>query len=142
MNFIRSCLFVTIFVDKVPVKMLVDTGASVSIISEKTIKRLNLDISLISRENVDLTTEDGSFLKVIGQLQLNFKIVKNCVSQNVYVARLESGLEGILDMDFLTSSKSELSLKEECLIMNGQEIKLFRESATYCTRGQKALMVT
>lgn len=91
MNFIRSCLFVTIFVDKVPVKMLVDTGASVSIISEKTIKRLNLDMSLISRENVDLTTEDGSFLKVIGQLQLNFKIVKNCVSQNVYVARLESG---------------------------------------------------
>lgn len=35
MNSIRSCLFVTIFVDKVPVKMFVDTGASVSIISEK-----------------------------------------------------------------------------------------------------------
>lgn len=72
MNSIRSCLFVTIFVDKVPVKMFVDTGASVSIISEKTIKRLNLDISLISRENVDLTTSYGSCLKVIGQLQLNF----------------------------------------------------------------------
>lgn len=35
MNSIRSCLFVTIFVDTVPVKMFVDTGASVSIISEK-----------------------------------------------------------------------------------------------------------
>lgn len=47
--------------------MLVDTGASVSIISENTIKRLNLDMSLISRENVDLTTADGNCLKVIGQ---------------------------------------------------------------------------
>lgn len=63
----RSCLFVTISEDKVSVKMLVDTGASVSIISENTIKRLNLDMSLISRENVDLTTADGNCLKVIGQ---------------------------------------------------------------------------
>lgn len=47
MNSIRSCLFVTLSVDKVPVKMLVDTGASVSIISENAIKRLNLDMSLI-----------------------------------------------------------------------------------------------
>lgn len=75
----RSCLFVTISVDKVPVKMLVDTGA-VSIISENAIKRLNLDMSLISKENVDLITADGSCLKMIGQLRLNFKIGKHCVS--------------------------------------------------------------
>lgn len=103
MNSIRSCLFVTLSVDKVPVKMLVDTGASVSIISENAFKQLNFDMSLISKENVDLTTADGSCLKMIRQLQLNFKIGKNCVSQNVYVARLESGLEGILGIDFLTS---------------------------------------
>lgn len=90
----RSCLFVTISVDKVPVKMLVDTGASVSIISENAIKRLNLDMSLISKENVDHTSVDGSCLKMIG---------KNCVSQNVYVAKLESALEGILGIYFLTS---------------------------------------
>lgn len=119
MNFIRSCLFVTSFVDKVPVKMLVDSCASVSIILKNPIQRLNLDMSLISRENVDLTTADGSCLKVIGQLQLNFKIGKNCVSQNVYVAILESGLEGILVVDYLTSSKSELNFQDECLSFDG-----------------------
>lgn len=76
MNSMRSCLFVTISVDKVSVKMLVDAGASVSIISEIAIKRLNLDMSLISKENVDLIAADGSCLKMIGQLRLNFKIGK------------------------------------------------------------------
>lgn len=42
------------------------------------------------------------------------------------MARLESGLEGILGLDFLTSSKSEISIKR----LNCSE----RESATYCTR--------
>ena len=69
----KSILLKTMF-GKVKAKLLVDTGASPSLVSTNFVKKLGL-MSKIKRTSLRTKTVDNGEMKIRGQITLNFSIV-------------------------------------------------------------------
>ena len=116
-----NSIFVDGFVDGELRTMLLDTGATKTIIRPdilKTSKR-------IKKTQWRLRTATGSSALIHGEVDLNFVIGSTCFNHRVLVADIEDEL--ILGMDIMTTRGFELNLKQGILKINEEEVVLHRK---------------
>ena len=124
----RSGLFVEVEVRSIKAKMLVDTGATDTILSSTLyhripgVKRPHLNTSISGVRNAD-----GSELSTLGSGWVELR-VGACISSLQVVFGNTGSMDGILGMDFLLQHQANLDLKTKELNLNGERIK--------CTDGQ------
>jgi len=68
----KECMLVSVAIDEKPLTLELDTGASVSLVSEITWNKLFPDVEL-QPSRVRLTTYTGESIRVLGQKMLNVK---------------------------------------------------------------------
>ena len=95
----KCCWFVEVELYSKKVCFLVDTGSSLSFISEDVFDSLPVHLVLTELDTV-LTTADGDILSVQGKTNVTLLFGSHEFSQSVVLAKL-GGLSGILGLDFL-----------------------------------------
>ena len=108
-----------------PISLLVDTGASVTIISKKFLD--NIDSALvpgISTVKIKMMTATGELTPFNGETQIYIRFGKNLIKHNVLIADIP--IEGILGMDFLTKNGCDVLLSKNCIKYKGQEVPCFK----------------
>ena len=78
---------VSVIVNKSELKMEVDTGASLSIVSEHTYNELSLVLGPLTPSNVNLVTYTGEKLKVLGSLNVQVQYNSQCLNLPLLVVQ-------------------------------------------------------
>jgi transposase InsO family protein/predicted aspartyl protease len=104
------------------VRWLVDTGCTVTILSEKTYRQIPDDEKpdLIDYHKA-LVSADGSPLKVLGKVMLNIQIGKKLVQHTTLVAEISD--EGLLGTDFMKKHGMVIDFATNKLICNGETME-------------------
>ena len=131
----RGGLFVEVAVRGIKAMMLVDTGATDTILSSTLyhripgVKRPNLNTGISGVRNAD-----GSELSTIGSGWVELQ-VGACISSLKVVFGNTGSMDGILGMDFLIQNHANLDLKTKELNLNGERIKCTdRRGTSFCAR--------
>ena len=104
--------------------MLLDTGATVSILSLRTYQALPQDsLPDLSPPDTGIFTANGQPVDVKGRLCVSLAIGAQTLQHMFYVADIES--EVILGLDFLDSHECTLNVAGQTLVYHGQEIPLY-----------------
>jgi hypothetical protein len=104
----------------VNVRLLVDSGASLSCIAESTFKRIvaqsqNARFKLTkARSNLRLLSATGSPLQIIGQVKLTLRLQNHAIQQKFFVVR-NLHHSGVLGMDVLQPCKAVIDLGDKSL---------------------------
>ncbi|CAG2203676.1 unnamed protein product [Mytilus edulis] len=118
-------LFVLAGIFDKTINMMLDTGASVTILSKKFFE--TLDISLrkgiipVKQKLVSATGDTADFL---GKMKIKIHLGKNRYEHEVLIADIPS--EGILGIDFLEQKMCDIILKEKCLRIDGENVPCFK----------------
>lgn len=108
--------------DKCFISMLVDTGASVSILSKKQFDSWDMKCEIIPvRLNLLTATSESS--PFYGKVNLKVLIGKCFYEHEFLLADIKD--DGILGMDFLTKHKCDVLLSREYLLLNREKIPCF-----------------
>ena len=102
--------------DNIKVKLLIDTGASITLINNLLIQDLNLDLS--SRKTIHLTTANG-VVKAYSIKVESFSI--NNLSFNnfeISISKLNKGLDGLLGMNYLKHFDFYIDQDDAILYLN------------------------
>lgn len=132
-SILKSCLYASVSIGDVPVKMLVDTGSSVSLISQELYHGLGTEKPSLKRDVITLSTADGSPMDTLGVVQLEFCIGCFQFVHDVVVAEL-NGISVILGFDFLETYDIAIEVSQRSLKYAGQTLPLFKESSSSCAR--------
>ena len=128
----KSCLSVSCVVGKDVNKSLVDTGSQACLIDKDVFmtfeNRPPLKPCVLS-----LTTADGSDMKVLGKVDLEFRIGDNLFCHEFHVTGL-GDLCGILGMNFLENNDVTIQVSRCLMLIGGQHIQLERETTPICAR--------
>ncbi|XP_061184899.1 uncharacterized protein LOC133192908 [Saccostrea echinata] len=120
-------LFIAAKVQDTPMSLLVDTGASVTILSEKSFQSMNPSKhTKITPVNTKLVTATGTTSSFIGQTRVEIQIDQHKFFHDVLVADINNDV--ILGIDFLTANKCDVLLSKSCLDVQGDKIPCFRYS--------------
>ena len=134
-------IFVDAIINGSRVKFLIDTGATVSIISPRI---LHLDMKdsqiVLDKVNQKVLTADGTALKVEGSNSIAFLLSGLTVNQKFTV--IDVGIDGILGLDFLTSNNCSLDLTNSCMLVDKKRVRLSFEGKIGCCRVTLAANVT
>ena len=123
----QSGLFVQAFVNNRNAKLLMDTGASLSIVAPHVVPDIKVD------EHVpDIFVADGSPLKIKGTATLSITIDGDTMQQKVVVA--EIGVDGILGLDFMRMHACSIDIANNTAILSGKTIQLNLEGTIGCYR--------
>ena len=115
-------------------RFLVDTGASVSVLSYKTFTSANKSLgSDVQPNDYRLTSASGDGLVTHGQIQAELKFGSTTVTQDFVIAEI-GDCEGILGMDFLEANCCSLNLFSGVIEIHGKSISLVRETSRLCAR--------
>jgi predicted aspartyl protease len=131
----RPCKFITLdkshslsllgLVENVLVKFLVDTGASVTLVSR--------DIYLSCFSNIELEPvefnicqADGQKMGILGKKSMELTIGNWKVFHEVIFADMQG--EAILGMDFLLEQECKLNIGEAKMVVQGQSIQLCQDN--------------
>ena len=117
----RSGLIVTGQIDGLPVKLLVDTGASITLMSQKVI---NFEDHKIEPVNFDIYQANGDPLPVVGQIVGEITLGPLRVSHNIVVADIHD--DAILGIDFLMQHDCKLDLPNQQLSIQGTTVNMGR----------------
>ena len=111
---------------------LVDTGSQACLIDKDVFKtfenRPPLKACVLS-----LTTADGNDMKVLGKVDLGFRIGDNLCCHEFIVTEL-GDLCGILGMEFLENNDVTIQVSRCLMLLGGQHIQLERETTPICDR--------
>jgi hypothetical protein len=104
----------------VNVRLLVDSGASFSCITESTFKRIvardgnsRLKVAPLT-DNIRLSSATGSPLHIIGEVMLDIRLQSHLIPQKFLVIR-NLHHSGVIGMDFLQDCKAVINLSEQTL---------------------------
>jgi hypothetical protein len=104
----------------VNVRLLVDSGASFSCITESTFKRIvacdgnsRLKVAPLT-DNIRLSSATGSPLHIIGEVMLDIRLQYHLIPQKFLVIR-NLHHSGVIGMDFLQDCKAVINLSEQTL---------------------------
>lgn len=123
-------IYVQGLIENIEANMLVDTGASVTIVSTKFFESLMETDQLpqIAPISVKLVSASGDEISVRGQcnMKLSFKDIE--IPQAVIVAEIKTSC--ILGLDFLSKNSCDINLNKMMLKDQGLEIPCFSKSST------------
>ena len=122
----------------VSLDLLVDTGASCSLVSKSVFARMRPHKRTELQEcPEELVLADGSPLEVAGQVMADLIVGSQIFSHLLIVADL-GDIDGIMGLDFMESHETDIRVTRGELVLNLQEIKLHRKELEACARVQVA----
>ena len=128
----NSGLFVTAFMNDQPVTCLIDTGATLTIISRKVWESMVRRSSELTSFGQVISTASGNPIDVSGRTTVRLRIAEtNCVMK-VIVADIEN--EAILGLDFMREMNCKIDVGKCTLTIQGQTMKLDSVSYVGCSR--------
>ncbi|MBJ5579777.1 retroviral-like aspartic protease, partial [Salmonella enterica subsp. enterica serovar Derby] len=118
-------LFVEGTVDDVPCQMMIDTGATATIIRPDILNDLSEPPRrLFNPKGVSLRTVTGDYAPVHGKVELQFQIGTIRVKHPAYIADIHDSC--VLGLDFLREHDFVVNLQEILLHSNTEEVPLYR----------------
>ena len=118
-------LYVTGEIQSRPVKFLVDTGASISLVSTEMYNKMNLKNKL-QEIQYDVRQADGKRMPVVGISNFEITMGPLRVDHEMIVADLQ--VDAIIGIDFLLQNECKLDLKGQTMNMMGTIVNLWSES--------------
>ncbi|CAG2240186.1 unnamed protein product [Mytilus edulis] len=128
-------LFVRAKINDKCLAFLVDTGASITILSKKFIDEINPSLlTKMNPVNINLITATGDSAPFIGQIDVEICLGNYIYHHNVLVADISN--EGIIGMDFLVTHDYVLLSQKNKLKIKGEIIQCYHyaSSAKSCYR--------
>lgn len=117
-------LFVSTEIHGNPVTMLVDTGASVTILKREIFETLKPSCpNLLKPVDLNLTTATGEIAPLLGKIVVDIKLGNYSFSHEILVADIQN--DGILGIDFLSTNKINVLLSKSCLSVKRNKIPCF-----------------
>ncbi|XP_038058673.1 uncharacterized protein LOC119729953 [Patiria miniata] len=117
-----SGLFVPAVVRGVKVNMLIDTGATNTLLSASTYYNMSPERRpTLNTEGVGVHGADGTLIKTMGSACVEVQVGKTVRVVCVVFAQLE--VEGILGMDYLLPTNGRLDFRNLTFTVNGERIK-------------------
>ena len=127
----QSGLFVQAFVNNRSAKLLMDTGATLSIVAPHVVPDIKVDDYVPY-----IFLADGSPLKIKGTTTLSITIDGVTMQEKVVVA--EIAVDGILGLDFMKSNACMIDVANKTTTLGGKTIELNLEGTIGCYRVRNA----
>ncbi|XP_033761565.1 uncharacterized protein LOC117343329 [Pecten maximus] len=126
-------IYIQTTIKGIEVKLLVDTGSTVTIVSRDVFDRIRED-DRPSMENMDklIKTANGSRLEVVGAGVLSFSLGARTVEMTTVIADLT--IDGLLGMDFMIEQGCMVDIAQGLLRMCDINIPLLFEGSYGCYR--------
>ena len=103
-------------------KLLCDTGASVSILRKSVVEQWSNQPKIIP-VNTRLLTVTGETVPFFGKANVDIKLGNKVFKTEMLIAEFQQ--DGILGMDFMTANKCDLLISKRCLNVNGEQVTCF-----------------
>jgi hypothetical protein len=117
------------------VKLLVDTGATLSIISPDILYAiLNDPNPTLAPIDQPILMADRTALKVEGFISMPLMVSNLVFNQTFAVAH--TGVDGILGLDFMTNNDCLIDLPNSSMMLKGKRVKLSFDGEIGCRRNQ------
>ncbi|VDI78822.1 Hypothetical predicted protein, partial [Mytilus galloprovincialis] len=123
-------MFIEAKVNGCKAKMLIDTGATVSLISKKMFDSMKSQV--LSPMDREILTANGSPLILFGKTIIDIDLNGHVCSNIAVVADLN--VDGILGIDFLRSHNCVINITKGSIWVNGRENRLHFEGPIGCYR--------
>ncbi|VDH96598.1 Hypothetical predicted protein [Mytilus galloprovincialis] len=121
-------MFIEAKVNGCKAKMLIDTGATVSLISKKLFDSMGSHV--LSPMDREILTTNGSPLIVFGKTIIDIEINGDVCSNIAVIADLN--VDGILGIDFQRSHSCVINITKGNILVNGKETRLHFEGQIGC----------
>ena len=109
--------------------MLVDTGASVTILKKDFFEKLMPSSrDSLKSVNLNLVTATGEISSFMGKLNVDVSLGNYLFNHDILVADIQN--DGILGVDFLSSNKIDVLLSNSCLSIRKNKIPCFHFNKT------------
>ena len=127
---IRHGLFVEGMINDEKINLLIDTGSTITIISQKALHKVKRGSSTDVHESYTrLLQADGTPIQVYGETNTTLKIGTESFNMNVVVADIDQ--DGILGMDFLQDNNSAINCESGLITINGVSIQCTNTDDTH-----------
>ena len=123
----HSGMFVDAEVNGMKAKLLIDTGATISVVGPRFTSGRKIDPL-----EGDIYIADGSPLLVKGVTNVPLVIDDMSMNQNVVVADI--GIDGILGLDFMKSHACSIDLVNCTIVLDGREVQMCMTGKIGCYR--------
>ena len=117
-------LYVIGEIEKQPVKFLIDTGASISLISTSLFEKLQ-EVRKFEQYEYDVYQADGQKMEIWGKLEAEITMGPLRVMHELVIADLQ--VDAILGMDYLTENECKLDLAQQLLTVQGTIVNLWSQ---------------
>jgi transposase InsO family protein len=124
-------LFIEARVENESVSLLVDTGASLTIISKKIFDKLSSEHHLDPIQK-PITGASGEALTVYGRTQMLIRVGKK--SYNISVAIADIPMDGVLGLDFMSRNNCMINVSERRIVIGEEIIELVKSGHYGCYR--------
>ena len=125
-------LYAAAVVNDKPVYCLIDTGATLTIISTKVWELIDQLSSALAPFSQIISTATGSPIEVSGKARVQIKMAKSLCYIDVIVANIENDL--IVGLDFLKKMDCKIDVAKGTLTIQGQTIQLDCLGYVGCSR--------
>ncbi|GBM82540.1 hypothetical protein AVEN_29328-1 [Araneus ventricosus] len=115
----KNGVFIEAFVNEIPCRMIVDTGANVIITRQEFAQHLDGKI-LWTPPCITLQTVTGDKIQIIGKMNIKIRFGNASYDHSVYV--VETADNFILELDFLKKYNFILDFKENSLNSVSEEV--------------------
>ena len=124
-------MYVSVLVNGLSTYLLVDTGATASLLSRTIFDVMTKTNNTVSEVEGDVLSANGTPLQVLGRTNVELKFADKAWVQNVIVAELN--VDGILGMDFLVENQCIINLQTHALSISGMDhpIRMEGTARTY-----------
>ena len=131
---IEECgLYIDVSIQGEKAKFLVDTGATVTLVSDTLYKKLPASVRPKLHEvNQTIMSANGTALSVHGKAEFNIGIDQLTYHNEAVVANLKA--DGILGLDFMKRNHCKVDISNEILDVNGQNKRMTVEGSLGCYR--------
>ena len=127
-----SGLFVSACVNGKPLNSLVDTGATLTIISSRVWETVGNSSSTLNSFEQVISTALGNPIEVKGKTNVHIKVSKSSCYMEVIIADIDN--EAILGLDFLERNNCKIDIAQGNLMIQDETIKLDHVGYVGCSR--------
>uniref|UniRef100_A0A8W8NMP2 CCHC-type domain-containing protein n=1 Tax=Magallana gigas TaxID=29159 RepID=A0A8W8NMP2_MAGGI len=124
-------IFIDSEVNDLKTKLLIDTGASLTLLSKRIYDKLP-DKPVLEESRQVITSASGSRLCQYGKADFVIKIGRSRETVKLMVADIS--VDGILGLDFLRACKGDINFEQSSLKLNNEECRFSWEGTLGCYR--------